>query len=686
MYTMNLGKSRSPHDDLIPEEIIDNFEIKHLLRHVGILGSSGSGKTVMAKVILEECALAGIPSIIIDVQGDLARLAMKPKDDGKSDSERQEKWKNKTDVRVWTPLTKDGLPICLDPFEPPFENEVEDITQGWDRLANGLASLLGNDVSKSKGKQAKAFLYNHMTSLAEAGEAPYDFGELAETIRKVDASDVEDVISATALKELGRNAVANNSGSDALLYSLGTPLNIDIMMKERIAGKTPVNVLYLNTLPNDAMKQAFIQQLCRKLYDWTLVNPSSENLQCVMFLDEAGPFMPPDPRNPPAKDGLRLMLKQGRKYGVGCIIASQSPGDLDYRTLGQASTMFLGRFTQDQEISKIDQMISNAPNPKAITANLPSLAPGEFELFSPDASEEVIPLKTRWLLTPHGSPLTNKDLPALTSDSLRKWASGFIKRPPKRHKVPSWRRRKEDVESSSEVELLHSIPTLRTADDPMQVLLSTTNLLTFITLFLTTYFLGENYIDGNLNIAWMIIGCVISVFLAVLLALSHLLKEEGELAAKVRHRARGFEWIVLGWIWIMWIIYQLDYIDLGWVYYPVMISQTLLTVFVILEYLHKLKLAKISINGQSLLNRLRNIKAVLTDLEISSAKSSSDELMARFGLLTTSLTFLLIANLLWTGDNLSSGFLRETGVRLITLEGAFLVATFISIGKRKIGW
>ena len=209
---------------------------------------------------------------------------------------------------------------------------------------------------------------------------------------------------------------------------------------------------------------------------------TDDKLQCVMFLDEAGPFMPPDPRNPPAKDGLRLMLKQGRKYGIGCIVASQSPGDLDYRTLGQASSMFLGRFTQDQEISKIDQMISNAPDPKAITANLPSLSPGEFELFAPDASDSVINLKTRWLLTPHGSPLTSKDLPALTSDSLRKWASKFIKRPPKRVKVPSWRKRRDDVEGISEVELPHSIPTLRSADDPMQVLLSTTNLLSILTL------------------------------------------------------------------------------------------------------------------------------------------------------------------------------------------------------------
>ncbi len=163
---------------------------------------------------------------------------------------------------------------------------------------------------------------------------------------------------------------------------------------------------------------------------------------------------------------------------MGCLVASQSPGDLDYRTLGQASTMFLGRFTQKQEISKIDQMIGNAPDPKAITANLPSLKAGEFELFSPDVSDEVVQMRVRWLLTPHGSPLTSESLRPLTPEPLRKWAAGFVRRAPKRARVPSWRR----GEAAAPPELMHGIPTLRSADDPMQVMLTTTNALAFSTL------------------------------------------------------------------------------------------------------------------------------------------------------------------------------------------------------------
>jgi len=662
---------------------VDDFQAKHLLRQVGILGSNGSGKTVMAKVILEECALIGIPSIIIDVQGDLARLAMEPEADENADPERQRAWSESTDVRVWTPLTSDGLPICIDPFnlpqDVPEDNPEEFLRMALDRLASGLTSLLGHDLNKPKGRQAKAFLFKHISTLVEAGEEPYDFGELAESIRAVDPEEF-DMITPAALKEMARNAEANNTGADGLLYSLGTPLDIGVMMSQREPGRTPVNVLYLNTLPSDAMKHAFVQQLCRKLYDWMLANPSPDRLQCVMFLDEAGPFIPPDPHRPPAKDGLRLLLKQGRKFGLCGMIASQSPGDLDYRTMGQARSMFLGSFTQKQEISKIEPMLQQAKDPKAITANLPSLKAGQFELFSPDFSEEVVHLSTRWLLTPHGSPLTNEDLGPLIPDSLREWAAGFIRRRPRRTRVPSWRRGGAEEER---VELLHSIPTLKSANDPMDVLLATTNALAIATMFVATYFLSHSYIDGELGIAWVAVGGAISVLLAVLLAMSHFLQDDWELAAKVRSRARAFEWVVLAWIWAVWSIHRLDWVDLGWAYYLVMVSQTLVTVFMALEYLHRIRLGRVSFGGESLLDRLRSVGAVLTEAEISSAQASSDELMRRFGLLTTALTVSLISALLWTGSDLSTGLLREAAVRLVTLEGAVLVANLVSIWKRR---
>ena len=246
--------------------------------------------------------------------------------------------------------------------------------------------------------------------------------------------------------------------------------------------------------------------------------------------------------------------------------------------------------------------------------------------------------------------------------------------------MPSWRRGGAEEER---VELLHSIPTLKSANDPMDVLLATTNALTIATLFVATYFLSQGYIDGDLGIAWVAVGGAISVLLAVLLAMSHFLQDDWELAAKVRSRARAFEWVVLAWIWAVWSIHRLDWVDLGWAYYLVMVSQTLVTVFMALEYLHRIRLGRVSFGGESLLDRLRSVGAVLTEAEISSAQASSDELMRRFGLLTTILTVALLSALLWTGSDLSSGLLREAAVRLVTLEGAVLAATITSSIHRR---
>ena len=677
--TFNLGTLRVPQGNQWKDGEIVGFGPEDLKKHVAVFGSTGSGKTVVSKVILEECALAGIPVIAIDVQGDLAALAMPPERHENADPDRQSEWSEKTDVRVWTPLSEHGLPMCLDPFKPPSGDDDSELIKSWDRLASGLTSLLGADPSRSKGTQAKSFLDDHMKTLAEKGEAPYDFGELAESIRAVDPKEVEGFITPAALKDLGRNAEAKASGLESLLYSMGTPLEIDTLMQRREDGRTPVNVLFLNTLPNEGLKQAFIQQLCRKLYDWLLVNRSSKELQCVLLLDEARAFIPAGNRNPPAKEMLNLLLAQGRKFGLGVIISSQNPGKLDYESISQTNTTFLGLLKTKQEWGKIDQLLHRASDPKEVLSSLASLSPGEFVLSS-SVYKEPVQMKSRWLLTPHPkNPLVSEDLVALTPDPLRKWAASFVRRTPKRTRVPSWRGRRG---AGRATELMHGIATLDSADDPMKVMLTTTNALTFATLLLTTYHMGQSYIEGDLVVAWLAVGGLISVVLSVLLALDWFLQEEANMAARVREKARGFEWVVLSWMWVIWGIDWLSWVDLGWAYYPVMASQTLLTVFVVMEYLHSLRLAGTRIEGVSLLDRVRSVGVALTEAEKTRARSSSDELMQRFSLLTATLTVGLITTLLWTGADLGSGLLRDGAVRIVTLEGSVLAAIAISMWNR----
>ena len=204
----------------------DITELSHdkLLRHVGILGNTGSGKTVMAKIILEECALAGIPSIILDLQGDLARMALPTINDPLADSKRQKDWMKKTDVRIWTPLEDSGLPICVNPFNLPSSDLDDDESiKAWDLLAIGLAESLGYPSKQTSHLNVKAFINRLLITLADKNTLPKNFGDLASSIGEEDPADYDDLIKSSLLKKLQRNANALNSGIQSHLYTYGTP-------------------------------------------------------------------------------------------------------------------------------------------------------------------------------------------------------------------------------------------------------------------------------------------------------------------------------------------------------------------------------------------------------------------------------------------------------------------------------
>ena len=135
-----------------------------LARHAAMLGSTGSGKTVMAKALIEECTIDGIPSLIIDPQGDLARLCLNAKDkdikEHGGDITRAKTFREKAEVRLWTPLRKKGLPICIDPFQVPSANlDQEESITAWDMVAAGFTALADYDMEKPAGKQVRTYLY-----------------------------------------------------------------------------------------------------------------------------------------------------------------------------------------------------------------------------------------------------------------------------------------------------------------------------------------------------------------------------------------------------------------------------------------------------------------------------------------------------------------------------------------------
>ena len=409
-----------------------------LQRHLGSFGSSGSGKTVASKVLIEELAISGVPVIAFDPQGDIASLAM-PEDDSVLkekgvDLKKREAFLQNVEVLIWTPGIDKGLPICINPlqFEDIQDLSNQDRTRLFSVTAKNIVSLIGYDLGSDDGKTAEAILetvFNHSSS---AGTALKNFPELSGVLS--DPPDavmdvVKGVASSKFLDGLIKKINLLNVGSRKLIFQNGMPANIDALIgKDSPSGKTRVSVIYLNALHTAEEKEFFIASIAQSLYRWMLKNPlkgGQDGLQCALFLDEIAPYIPPV-KKPACKESLELIFRQGRKYGVSCIIATQSPGDVDYKAIGQFSSFTLGTLNTKQDIANVKRRLESVAPKEVdfIIKKLPALQPGEFLFVSPDAFDSVQELSVRWLLTKH-TVVSEDQLKNLIEDDHRElYSSG----------------------------------------------------------------------------------------------------------------------------------------------------------------------------------------------------------------------------------------------------------------------
>jgi DNA helicase HerA-like ATPase len=383
------------------------FPLENLKKHFIALGSSGSGKTVLSKVMIEECAKNNVPAIVIDPQGDLASLAMNGdleqlKEKGISEAD-YETFKNNTNVTIFTPTSKKGIPICLNPFQFDKKDIDEDeIIPIIHSVATSVASLVGYNVDNDKGKAAEAVIYTVLKKFYGRNKIISSFHELIEVLSNLD-DDIKDEIgtyirSDKDVDELIRKLKFMSVGEKNLLFSLGQPIDIDVLLGKN-TDKTQISIIYLNTLQSQKDKEFFLTILTSQLYQWMLDNPT-DTLQCVFMIDEIAPYIPAGARKPIPKPILKMLFKQARKYGVGCCIATQNPGDIDYKAFAQFGTWAIGRLSLKQDQKKVEGALKSLSSVD-LSSYLPKLTPGNFILFAPDIDNTLIDLKVRWLFTEH---------------------------------------------------------------------------------------------------------------------------------------------------------------------------------------------------------------------------------------------------------------------------------------------
>jgi hypothetical protein len=386
--------------------------VPELVRHTVILAGSGSGKTVLLRRMVEEAALQGIPSIVIDAANDLARLGdpwpAAPEDWTEEDQAKAERYFAQTEVVVWTPGLAAGNPLTLAPL-PDFAalaGDPEELDQAVDMAWGALQEIVApgktvsDELKRGVLKAALKYFATHQPgSLA-------DFAEfLADLPPEAGAGISKAPQLALQMANLLKAAMVNNK----LLHQQGMALDPAILLGlGSDYGKTRVSVVNLVGLPTLGEQQQFLNQLAMALFTWIKKNPAPPEapVRGLLVIDEAKDFVPSQGTTP-CKQSLLRLAAQARKYGLGLIFATQAPKSIDHNIVANCSTQFFGRVTSPAAIEVVREQIAQRGGSGEDVA---VLKVGQFYL----SSQQLHPpckIQTPWCLSFHApTPLNEAEV------------------------------------------------------------------------------------------------------------------------------------------------------------------------------------------------------------------------------------------------------------------------------------
>jgi hypothetical protein len=335
--------------------------------HVAVVGAAGSGKTWLAKVVAEEAILQGVPVLAVDPQGDLVQF-LRPSDAGAFNEEegrRYQAFHQRVEPRILTPGSSHGIRMSLSPIRLASAAEVvgeTDPQRRAEELEGMLATVAGNLVSlaKSGGEtdSQQTFVLHVLKRLTASGEArSLRLADVAAGVIDPDHLGIDDAdrfVKKSERERLGRKLNNLLHGPSANLFTGGLALDVGQLWRPVTAGKVPLNVIYLNALHGDDQKQCFVAALAAEVYRWMVTSVHAAGRPSLLFyLDEARDYIPAGAAKPPAKMPLIRLFTQGRKYGVACLMCTQSPRSVDYNVFGNCSTKIIGRLESPQDSDRV---------------------------------------------------------------------------------------------------------------------------------------------------------------------------------------------------------------------------------------------------------------------------------------------------------------------------------------------
>jgi hypothetical protein len=334
-------------------------ELESLRRHTAIFAGSGSGKTVLIRRLVEECALQGVSSIVLDPNNDLARLGdawpEQPLGWGREDVVRSKRYLDGTDVVVWTPRREAGRPLTFQPL-PDFSgvlNDPDEFGAAIDAAVASLAPRAKVDGATAKATQAQAVLKEALKAYARNGGS--GLRGYVDVLRNLPEGIIGLDKAERIANELAQTLMAEMV-VDPLFGGEGQAFDPGLLLTPPFNKHARVSVISLVGLQGDEQRQSFVNQLQMALFAWIKQHPAGDRpLGGLFVMDEAQSLAPSGAMTACTQSTLAL-ASQARKYGLGLVFATQAPKGLHNRISGNATTQFFGLLNAPAQIDAAREM------------------------------------------------------------------------------------------------------------------------------------------------------------------------------------------------------------------------------------------------------------------------------------------------------------------------------------------
>jgi hypothetical protein len=386
-----------------------DMALEALRKHTAIFAGSGSGKTVVIRRLIEECALQGVSSIVLDPNNDLARLGdpwpKPPASWEAGDEARAQEYLAATDVVVWTPRRAAGRPLSFQPL-PDFaavRDDPDELAAAIDAAVATLAPKARVDGNSVKAERGQAVLREALTEFAGRGR-----GSLSSYVEFL--ANLPDGVSAlTAANKLAEDLSQTLTAAmvnDPLFGGIGTPVDPGALLAPPPGKRARVSVISFIGLPTDEQRQSFTNQLQMALFSWIKRHPAGDRpLGGLFVMDEAQTLAPSGPMTACTKSTIAL-ASQARKYGLGLVFATQAPKALHNRIPGNAATQLFGFLNSPAQITAAKEM---ALAKSSAIPDISRLRAGEFYLAA--EGSEFQKIRTPLCLSYHPrSPLSTEEV------------------------------------------------------------------------------------------------------------------------------------------------------------------------------------------------------------------------------------------------------------------------------------